>query len=157
MTGTYIGVRVELTSRIIRGDPALIVEQYNAVGPGQIFDLHTEGKITVERRDDLLVARGEDDRRKYKSKAKIKYGGMTNFALMVPIDPAEVVRIVQIVNVLGNGRLIRERVKTFADGGSTLNQLPEMRELATAIQDLNKYMPGIINGGWYYAPEARFG
>lgn len=151
MANTYIGVRVELASRIVR-NPSSIVEQYNQVGESRIFDLHTEGKITVERANDLLIARGEDDKRRNKPKS----GGMVNFALMVPVKEKEVVRVVQIINVLGNGRLIRERIKTFTDGNSTLNQLPEMSGLVTAIQDLDSRIPGLIMGGWYYAPEAIF-
>lgn len=151
MANTYIGVRVELATRIVK-NPTSIVEQYNLVGDSRIFDLHTEGKITVERTNDLLIARGEDDKRKGKSRS----GGMVNFALMIPIKKRELTRVVQIINVLGNGRLIRERVKTFTDGNSTLNQLPELNGLVTAIQDLDCQMPGLIMGGWYYAPEAIF-
>lgn len=156
MANTYIGVRVELASRIVKGDLALIVEQYNSLGKPQIFDLHTEGKITVEHTNDLLIARGEDDSRKSKTKTKTKYGGMVNFALMIPIGDKELLRVVQIINVLGNGRLIRERIKTFTDGQSALNQLPEMQDLVGALNSLNGLIPGLINGGCYYAPEAKF-
>lgn len=154
MSDTYIGVRVELASRIVRGDLETLVEKYNSNNSSQVFDPHLDGKITVERTKELLIARGEKDNRK--TKAKAKQGGNINFALMVPVKDTELVRVVQIVNVLGNGRLIRERVKTFMDGQSALNNLPEMKALSNAFVDLDKYMPGLIKGGWYYAPEAKF-
>jgi hypothetical protein len=150
MTKSYIGLRVEIVSRVIHSDLENIIEQYNSSDESRIFDPYTDGKITVERTKELLIARGE------KNEAKRKQGPMVNFSLMIPLEQKEVGRVVQIVNVLGNGRLIRERINTFMEGNSTLNYLPELCELQKAIKDLNKYMPGIIRGGWYYAPEAKW-
>jgi len=148
---TYIGFRVEIVSRIVKKDTGLIVSTYNANGDSRIFDLFTDGKITVERDKSMLIARGAKEHRKNK-----RQGAAMNFSLMVPIGEKELPRIVEIVNVLGNGRLIRERVKTFIDRGSTLNNLPELSGMITAFQELETYIPGFINGGWYYAPEAKF-
>jgi len=150
MSNSYIGVRVEVVGRIVKTDPCRMVEQYNKNNESQLFDLYTNGKITVERKDSMLIARGEEDKRKKHN------GGTVNFAVMIPIESNEVNRIVQIINVLGNGRLIRERVNTFVNGNSTLNKLPELDGLVTAFTIVNTYIPGFIKGGWYYAPEANF-
>ena len=145
----YIGFRVEIASRIIKDDPEDIVAQYNSTGDSRVFDLHTNGRITADKSDTMIIARGANDPRIRKG------GGMINFAIMIPMQDG-IERVVQIVNILGNGRLIRERVKTFTDGRSTLNQIPELEELVPAFLDLDTYAPGLINGGWYYAPEAMF-
>lgn len=147
MSIVYIGVRAELPSRRVKGDPNDVLEQYNASGNSRILDLRVDGKITVERQGAMLIARGVDDPKNMKQ-------GMTNFALMIPSESKEAAeRIVQIVNVLGNNRLIRERVKTFVDGQSALNDLPELHDLVNAFVELDSYIRGFVIAGWYYAPE----
>jgi hypothetical protein len=150
MSNSYIGVRAEVVSRIVKTDLCKIVEQYNTKNESQLFDLYVNGKITVERINSMIIARGEEDKRKKKS------SGTVNFSIMLPIDKKEVDRIVQIINVLGNGRLIRERVNTFVSGNSTLNKLPELGGLVKALNTVDSFIPGFIKGGWYYAPEANF-
>jgi hypothetical protein len=150
MTNAYIGLRVELVSRVVKTDLVKMVEQYNSIDESRIFDLHTDGRITVERDGTMIIARGE------KNVNKNNQGAMINFSVMVPLEQKEVGRIVQIVNVLGNGRLIRERINTFVEGKSALNHLPELGGLMIAIKDINTYIPGLVKGGWYYAPEAKF-
>lgn len=150
----YIGFRVELASRSINGDPAAAAEMYNAAHESQIFDMYINGKIALEKREDMLIARGEKGPRK--SKKQLYSSAQINFALVVPIEPVDLERVVRIVNVLGNGRLIKERVKVFTDGTSAINNLPEMSPMIAAFVNLEAYMPGIITSGWYYAPEAIF-
>jgi len=150
MSNSYIGVRVEIVSRIVKSDLCKVVEQYNEQNEYQIFDLYTNGKITIERKDSMLIARGEVDKRKKQN------GGTINFSVMVPIDSNEVGRIVQIVNVLGNGKLIRERINTFVEGDSALNKLPELCGLVKAFNIIDTHLPGFVRGGLYYAPEANF-
>lgn len=150
MSNSYIGVRVEIVSRIVKGDIGKIVDKYNKKNEAKMLDLYTNGKITVERKDSMLIARGEPDKRKKKN------GGTLNFSVMIPIETSEINRVIQIINVLGNGRLIRERINTFTGGNSTLNNLPELDGLVTALTGIEKYIPGFIKGGWYYAPEANF-
>ena len=144
----YIGFRVELATRIIT-DPATLAERYNATGSARIFDLYPDGRITAEKRDGMIIARGAEETRKRTQNT----GGMVNFSLMVPIEN-DLTRVVQIVNILGNNRLIRERIKTFTDGRSTLNQIPELHMMKNAFERAEEHCPGIIVGGWYYAPEA---
>lgn len=150
MSSSYIGVRVEIVSRTVKSDLCKIVEQYNSQNESQLFDLHTNGKITIERKNSMIIARGEEDKRK-------KYnGGIVNFSVMVPIDSKKIERVVQIINVLGNERLIRERVSYFVVGSSALNNLPELCGLTKALKTVDTYIPGFIRCGWYYAPEANF-
>lgn len=144
----YLGVRVEVASRFftIKNLPARYNRKYKAT---RIFDVHKNGRISVEKQNDALIARGED-RPKEKPNP-----GLVNFSVTVNMgDNVENARrIVQIINVLGNDRLIKERVATFVDGKSMLNSIPELKLLSEAFHNLDDYMPGFIKAGWYYAPE----
>ena len=146
---TYIGFRVELASRIVKTDLDKIVNKYNTESSAKLFDIHTSGKITIEYVNSMVIARGKNDKQRHQ-------GGMINFSVMIPIISGELHRVIQIINVLGNGRLIRERVKTFVDGKSALNQIPELTGIVDAFSGIESHIPGFTLGGWYYAPEAMF-
>ena len=148
MSRAYIGFRVEVTCRVIKNAEE-IIDTYNKSGKCKIFDMHHNGKICIEKTKDMITAKGED------CKKLAKTSGIVNFGIMAPIEKKKISRVVQIINVLGNGKLIKERVKTFADGESTLNQLPELSALNYALGKLEDYAPGLILNGWYYAPEMK--
>ena len=146
----YIGFRIEVASRILPNDITNIVKIYNK-SANKILDLHQNGKITADKSNDIIIARGKSD------KNKSKNGTMINFSIVNSISSKEeLIRVVQIINVLGNGRLIRERIQTFIDRESLLNQIPELNNLYDALKYAEKLMPGLIKNGWYYAPEAYF-
>ena len=145
----YIGFRVEISNRFCTLQN--LVKKYNSSHQKtQIFDLHKDGKITVEKKGAMLIARGAT-----LDKGKPSMG-LVNFSIMAKVsdNPEDIERLIQIVNVLGNDRLIRERVATFMGGRSMLNAIPELDELKNAITDLESVMPGFVKAGWYYAPEA---
>jgi uncharacterized FAD-dependent dehydrogenase len=144
----YVGFRVEIYNRFMTNKNW--IKQYNSTHKKtQIFDLHKEGVISIEKNRNMLIARG-NELEKGKS-------NMANFSLMVKVGTKKekVERVVQIINVLGNDRLIKERIATFVRGESMLNHLPELSELRKALQELDKIIPGLVKSGWYYAPEAR--
>lgn len=143
----YIGVRVEISNRFINSE---LIRQYNKThNDTKISDFHINGRIAIERHDCMIIAKGAD-------LGKDISNNMANFFMMSKISGGLVAvkRVVQIINVLGNDRLIRERVRTFIGGNSALNNLPELNNLYIAFNDLNDMMPGFIRAGWYYAPEA---
>lgn len=144
----YLGVRVEIASRFytMRSLAALYNRRHDET---KVLDVCKNGRITIHKNNGMLIAHGEKNEK--------GDNGLVNFAVVSVIDgqkERDVKRIVQIVNVLGNDRLIRERVKTFVDGKSMLSKIPEMQCLSSAFKDIEKLMPGIISSGWYYAPEA---
>jgi len=144
----YLGVRVEIANRFFN---AKEIKQYNRRNKNtKVLDIHSGGRITVEKTDHMLIARGEKNE-KYDT-------GMVNFSVVGTMSSGakEVKRVVQIINVLGNDRLIRERVYTFVEGRSVLGSIPELYALNQAFENLEKIMPGFVKAGWYYAPEAMF-
>lgn len=147
----YVGVRVEIASRFVRTNKNLVKKYNSSHKNTQLFDLHRDGKIAVEKDGIMLIARG----------AKPDKGptGLVNFSVMAEIKSKkrkDIERIVQIVNVLGNDRLIRERVHTFVGGRSLLNAISELAEIKNAFVELDTLIPGFVKAGWYYAPEAKF-
>lgn len=144
----YLGVRAEVAKRFVPSTD--VVEQYNnSHANTKIFDLHHNGKITADKSNSVVIAHGE----KYQKGTT----GLVNFAVMTDISSQkDIVRVVQIINVLGNDRLIREKVSLFAQGKSLLNSIPELRPIKDAFVNIEKIMPGFIKSGWYYAPEAMF-
>ncbi len=144
----YLGVRVEIANRFFVANN--LEKQYNSAHDAtRIFDVWREGKITVEKRDAMIIARG--------AKNDKSSTGLVNFSVMSEMsEDKEIRRVVQIVNVLGNNRLIRERVSIFVNGRSLLNAIPEMQTIRDAFINLDSILPGFIKAGWYYAPEARF-
>ena len=143
----YLGVRVEVAKRFFVVKD--LIKQYNKTHQTtQLFDLYRDGKITVEKKDSMLVARGA---------VNDKGSGLVNFSVMTEAKKTEdLKRVVQIINVLGNDRLIREKVSLFVSGHSLLNAIPELTELKDAFIEIDSMIPGFINAGWYYAPEAMF-
>jgi len=144
---TYLGFRIEIVNHMLARS---LEKRFNAKFPSaKISNVVKDGKITVERLNGMLIAHGT--KADYKTR-------LTNFALLcdVPEGKEELFRLVQIMNVLGNDRLIKEKISSFVDKKSMLVSLPQLNPIRDAIIKLDTMMPGFIRHGWYYAPEAMF-
>ena len=117
----YLGVRAEITDEMLVKNLRTVFNFNHEVV--KIFDVCEGGKIAVKRDKIILTARG------------IKNGkhstGLTNFSIMLKCKKFQ--RCAQIINILGNDRLIREKVSTFVDGKSLLNSMPELETLREAF------------------------
>jgi uncharacterized FAD-dependent dehydrogenase len=86
-----------------------------------------------------------------------KRSGRTNF--MVGVEPdkklADVIREVQIVNVLANDRIKRERIEDYMQGRSVLKHIHVFDLLHQAFSDLEKCLPSFISYATMYIPEVR--
>jgi uncharacterized FAD-dependent dehydrogenase len=143
----YIGVRIETSNKISK-IKEITSKIDNKEMKSQIFDFNINGKVIINKQNDIITAGG---------KQESKHTGMINFALLHPLEVEDIDmnRIVRIVNVLGNGRLLKERVKTFIIGHSVLNKLSEFNELNNTFNYIEKIIPGFIENAWYYAPETK--
>lgn len=142
----YIGFRVEVASKLVKVNN--LIKKYNSNHKdSKLFDVFFNGKITVEKEDKMLIARGE------KSDSKTN---LINFAAVSEMgrQKKELERVIKIVNILGNDRLIRERVSTFMGGFSNLNNIPELEPMSNVFVEIDSIIPGFIRAGWYYAPES---
>jgi hypothetical protein len=146
MATMYIGFRVEIAGRLLKANN--LIKKYNSNHKNtKLFDLFLDGKISIEKDGKMLIARGAKSD---------KPTNMVNFAAVSAMgtQKKDVDRVVQIVNVLGNDRLIRERVNTFMSGFSNLNNIPELQPMYDVFVDLDSIIPGFAKTAWYYAPEA---
>lgn len=143
MAKSYLGVRVEVVTKVILDTKAL----KDSCSIAKIENIMEDARITVEKKDGMLIARGKEDPK--------MQNGMVNFSLMVPVTNQEAKRVVMITNVLGNDRLIKEKVSTLCSGESVLNDIPEFQPIKQAFYEINNLNPGFINNAWYYAPEAK--
>lgn len=148
----YIGVRAEITSKIGHNYTAKEIQKnYNKKykkSKTKLSNSFDNGRISVDKIDNMLIACGKKDE-------KI-YTGLINFGVMCEISKSleEVERIIKIINVLGNDRLIREKVELFSEGKSMLNNIKELKLLKHAFDNLDELLPGFIKTAWFYAPEA---
>jgi hypothetical protein len=139
----FLGFRIEIIGKMF---PSLNLEKkYNSTHKETfIYDVHKNSKILVSKINSIILARGD---------TRNKNSGLTNFGVMVRIDREEAERIAKIINVLGNDRLIKEKVSFFVSQKSTLNTLKELAPLRDAFIDIEKMVPGFTKYGWYFAPE----
>ena len=146
---SFIGVRIEISNRV----PKIknIIDAFDAVNTTKVkvCDLNLNGRVLVNKQNNLITVNG-------KQEDKI-YTGMANFSMLMPVktENKELERITKIINVLGNDRLIKEKVKMFVMKQSVLNKMLEFSELGAAFESLNKIIPGFIEIAWYYAPEIK--
>jgi hypothetical protein len=141
---TYIGFRIEVPSRAIKN--AGIINRFNKKHNNvKLFDLHKSGKIVIEKDRNMIFAKGDD----------LLKSQLANFSILFDIRKIkEAERIVQIINVLGNDKLIKERVSLFVKGNSLLNAISELNIIKESIIDLNNMIPELVKSGFYYAPDA---
>ena len=144
---SYIGFRVEFADYLLQCKTHSLMKKYNC-DDYCIGDIYKNGKIKSENKNGLILARGLDDPNNKKLKKT------SNLSLLIPIGQKEIVRVIKIINVLGNGKLLKERLDVFAENKSVLNHLPEINTMVAAINNLEKHLPGIIRHAWYYAPDA---
>lgn len=147
MNNLFVGFRIEMSGKFLARN---FVKRYNnKYDDTKIIDICNEGKIIVKKREKMLLVSGK--------KVKKGFTGLINFSLMVPVETeADLDRIIQIVNVLGNDRLIKERVSLFVAGKSKLNYLPQLNPIKQAFIRIENMMPGFIRSAWYYVPEAVY-
>jgi len=146
----FIGFRVEIISRSLKKqDLRVIARKYNKTSQDtKISNIRTNNQIIADYFNGMLVVGTQENK---------KYDDILNFALMIPIKKkTEAKRIVQIINVLGNDRIIKEKISVFTEKQSMLNDLPELDGLIDGLLKLDDHLPNITRLGYYYAPEVMF-
>jgi hypothetical protein len=147
MSSIFVGVRIEISNRSNKIKD-INTRYFDTYKTNSITDYHENGKVTIERKDGMLIAHGKEED-KFNT-------GLINFSVMNELEgeQEELQRLIKIVNVLGNDRLIKEKVSVFVEGKSMLNNIKEFGGLVQLFKNINKLAPGFIDGAWYYAPEA---
>ncbi len=86
-----------------------------------------------------------------------KKSAKTNFMVGVEVNKTldNVIREVQIVNILANDRIRRERVIDYMQGRSILKHMKEFDQLRQAFISLEKTIPSFVSYATMYIPEVR--
>ena len=150
MGDLYLGFRVEIPSAMVvdKGWLKLYNAKHKLI---RVFDLVENGRIVVDRGDGMVVAHGKKLDRQQTS--------LSSFSILTKINEAasDVERLVKIINVLGNDKIIKERVETFVANKSVLNKIPELEGFVKAFSDIDLFLPNFTKIAWYYAPETKMG
>lgn len=147
MANPYVGFRVEVPHKIIPSNFKQIIENFDN-DLFKVVDYHIRSRIKVEKLDGFILAKSD------KSYDNILN---SNFSVLVPIaSEKQLQRIIKIINVLGNDKLLKEKLDIFVAGRSALNQIPELKKLSYALEELQKVIPNLVDFGWFFAPEAIY-
>ena len=141
-----VGIRIELPTRMIsRKD--LVREYKKRFNQSVIFDVNHEFKVLPFCVKEVILARPGEE----------KSMGSSSFSILLNMgdDLDSVMRLVKIINILGNDRIIREKIKMFFIGKSTLNMLPELNSMMDILKNIEQIIPGFIETAWLVAPEAK--
>lgn len=142
-----VGVRIEIPNRKIFGAdlPKTYKNKFNC--PNFIYDYKQNSKIIGKQYNGMLIAVGE-----------ATCDELISFSVLVDCrnDLSKVERMIKILNVLGDDRLIKEKIKIYMSGKSLLNALPELNGLKRSFENLNHIIPNFIENAWFSAPAAKF-
>lgn len=86
-----------------------------------------------------------------------KKSGKTNFRVAFQSKEIfNVIRNIQIINVLANDRLKKERINDFMEGKSILKYIGDFNKLYKTFEEINKNLPFFTNYAIMYVPEIKF-
>ena len=141
-----VGIRIEMPTKMIKKKD--IVKEYKSkFSESVIFDVEHGLKIGQVYTKGIFLARPGTE----------KSFGNSTFSLLISVgeDLDTALRLVKIINILGDDRVIREKVKTFFIGKSQLSLLPELQPMIEILRNIEKIVPGFIEVAWLLAPEAK--
>jgi uncharacterized FAD-dependent dehydrogenase len=140
-----IGVRVEVPTFRIRN----VLEEREYIKDGYFEDTRINSFVGEWEESNMLSAFGYNLPKKKSSR--------TNF--MVGIEPDEtiynIIREIQIVNVLANDKIKRERIIDYMKGRSILKYIKTFDQLYQVFNNIENYIPSFINYATMYIPEVR--
>lgn len=80
----------------------------------------------------------------------------TNFMVGADSKSSDAIRDVQIVNVLTNDKIRKERVEDYMKGKSVLKHIEIFSDLKTIFDTIENILPSFISYATMYVPEVRF-
>lgn len=144
----YVGFRVETHHKILKILNNKAVTKYNRGHKNfQIKDICFNGKVVLKKVDSIIVANKHYDEENKTT--------LSNFLLIVKqkYTKEEALRLVKIINIMGNDRIVKEYSKEFIYGDSILKYFPDIQKYKDAFLSCEQIVPGLIARSWYYAPE----
>lgn len=139
----YLGIKIEIPNKYVKG--VNIIREYKKVFKSSCIKKFCVGKIISEDCKELLLTKSIKERTP-----------LSNFSVLFNFghNKKEIKRLIGIINVLGDGKILKEKVKTFIKGDSVLNLLPEFKDLNIVFNNLEQLIPNFIEVAWINAPDA---
>jgi uncharacterized FAD-dependent dehydrogenase len=141
-----IGVRAEIPANKINNLENIFKANYKVY---HCDDMRINSFVGEWEESNLLSAFG------YNSPKEISK--RTNF--MINIEPSEsyeeILKYIQIINILTNEKIKKERIEDFVNGKSILNNLKIFDNLKIIFSQIEKILPMFISYAIMYVPEIK--
>jgi len=144
----YVGFRIETHHKILKVLTNKLIAKYNRGHKNfQIKDVCFNGKVIQKKNDGIILSGKQFDEENKTT--------LSSFLLIVKkkYEKEEVMRIVKIINIMGNDRIIKEYTKEFLYGESILKYFPDIQKYKDAFLSCEEIIPGLLSRSWLYAPE----
>lgn len=152
MTTKRIGFRIELPSKYYNS--ILLAEsKFNKISKNvKITDVCNNGYTFCEKLDDMVIVC-----KKTHNELGYSPSGFVCFSLLAETkdNKKNIERVIKIINVLGNDKIIKEKTTSFMSNASLLCHIPEIVSLKDSILEINKLIPNFIKISYYYSPDVR--
>lgn len=143
------GVRVEISSQYMKDfnkSHCTITREGMEIGP-----LSWNGTIIPEDHADLVISSFRSNEERWKSE-KVSFSLTKSFYFEnAGVHQAD--RLGKLAFLLFNDRVSKEKIRLLFKNDSQLNLLPEYAWLTTALEDLNNYIPNLLNRGYFHVPN----
>ena len=142
------GVRVELSGQYMKDfnkSHCTLIKDDLEIGP-----LSWNGTVIPEDHADLVISAFRSNEDRWKSEK-------VSFSLIKTVHfknegVKQTNRLARLAFLLFNDKVSKEKIKLLLKGDSQLNLLPEYNWLPKTLEELNKYIPNLLNRGYFHVP-----
>ena len=145
----YYGVRLEVGASSIKDFNKSNITLYDdAINVGPFC---WNGTIIQEDHSDLVISAFRSNEDRWRSD-KVSFS-LTKSVYFSDQGSVQADRIGKLAFVLFNDRVSKERVRTFMNNHSLLNQLPEFDWLTSVLKRLDAIIPNLCSKGFIHVPN----
>lgn len=145
------GLRIEISNQYVKDLNKSNCTISNAKKEITLGPLLWEGTIIPEDHEDLVLstfrsneARWHTEKLSFSLLKKIYFPGRG-------VDENE--RLTKLSFLLFNDRISKEKIKSLIKKNTILNEIKEFDWTASVLEDLSKYIPELIDKGYFYVPN----
>jgi uncharacterized FAD-dependent dehydrogenase len=142
------GIRIECSSSVMKD-----FHKSNCSMSNDILDigpLSWAGTVIPEDHIDMAISAFRSNEARWKSD-KVSFNMMSNI-FFKNNGFEQTNRIGQLTFILGNDRVIKEKLSSIINNKSQISIIPEYDWLSDAITNINNIMPDIIQKGYFHVP-----
>lgn len=143
------GVRVEISSQYLKDfnkSHCTLSKDNLEIGP-----FSWQGTIIPEDHADLVISSFRSNEDRWKSE-KVSFS-LTKSLFFENAGVHQADRLGKLAFLLFNDRVSKEKIKLFLKNDSQLNLLPEYSWLLESLEELNNFIPNLLNRGYFHVPN----